>query len=370
MLPDAAHIQEKDHRVPRAARQGRPGQRAALHPGRRGRGAGADGGRAVPPDHPPPEAPRARVRRGRAHPRLRLGRPPDHARAVNHRIVFSGDIGRSGLPIIRDPEPPVGPDRHADRRVHLRRPGPRVGGRRRGPAGRGGPAHRGARRQGAHPGVRAGAGAGAGLRPACSSTARAGFPTIPIYVDSPLAVDTTTVFRMHPEVFDEREQLVADNVDAVRLLRWCATCGTWRTSKALNELRGPGRSSSPRAAWRSRAGSCTTWRTASATIATWCSSSASRRSTRSAAGSRAARRSSASWARTIPRRAEVETIGGYSAHADRNELRAWVRRLGGPIRRAFVVHGEAPALGAMATILREEGVREVILPKHGEAFDL
>ena len=71
-----------------------------------------------------------------------------------------------------------------------------------------------------------------------------------------------------------------------------------------------------------------------------------------------------------PRRAEVETIGGYSAHADRAELRAWVRRLGGPIRRAFVVHGETPALGAMAAILREEGVREVIQPKHGEAFEL
>ena len=39
----------------------------------------------------------------------------------------------------------------------------------------------------------------------------------------------------------------------------------------------------------------------------------------------------------------METIGGYSAHADRSELRAWVRRLGGPIRRAFVVHGEIPA---------------------------
>ena len=71
-----------------------------------------------------------------------------------------------------------------------------------------------------------------------------------------------------------------------------------------------------------------------------------------------------------PRRAEIETIGGYSAHADRGELRAWLRRLGGPIRRAFVVHGESQALGAMATILREEGVRDVVLPKHGEAFDL
>ncbi len=56
-----------------------------------------------------------------------------------------------------------------------------------------------------------------------------------------------------------------------------------------------------------------------------------------------------------PRKAEVETISGYSAHADRTELRAWVRRLGGPIRRAFVVHGEAPALAAMAAILRQEG---------------
>jgi metallo-beta-lactamase family protein len=70
------------------------------------------------------------------------------------------------------------------------------------------------------------------------------------------------------------------------------------------------------------------------------------------------------------RRAEVETIGGYSAHADRDELRAWVRNLGGPIRRAFVVHGEPPALEAMATILQDEGVKDVRVPKHGESFDL
>jgi metallo-beta-lactamase family protein len=70
------------------------------------------------------------------------------------------------------------------------------------------------------------------------------------------------------------------------------------------------------------------------------------------------------------RRAEVESITGYSAHADRDELRSWVRRLGGPVRRAFVVHGEPPALEAMSTILREEGVRDVRIPKHGESFEL
>jgi metallo-beta-lactamase family protein len=72
----------------------------------------------------------------------------------------------------------------------------------------------------------------------------------------------------------------------------------------------------------------------------------------------------------VERRAEVDTISGYSAHADRSELRAWLRGLGGPVRRAFVVHGETAALEAMAALLREDGVREVIIPRHGESFDL
>jgi metallo-beta-lactamase family protein len=71
-----------------------------------------------------------------------------------------------------------------------------------------------------------------------------------------------------------------------------------------------------------------------------------------------------------PVRAQVETIGGYSAHADRGELLAWVRRLGGPIRRAFVVHGEPGPLEAMAKTLLGAGVREVRVPQHGESFDL
>jgi metallo-beta-lactamase family protein len=72
----------------------------------------------------------------------------------------------------------------------------------------------------------------------------------------------------------------------------------------------------------------------------------------------------------LPARAEVATITGYSAHADRAELRAWVRKMGGPIRRAFVVHGEpGPAL-AMAQMLHEEGVQDVVVPKHGETFPL
>ena len=73
---------------------------------------------------------------------------------------------------------------------------------------------------------------------------------------------------------------------------------------------------------------------------------------------------------TLPRRAEVETIGGLLGPRRPDELRAWVRGIGGPIRRAFVVHGEPDALEAMAEILREEGVQEVVIPRLGQSFEL
>jgi len=47
---------------------------------------------------------------------------------------------------------------------------------------------------------------------------------------------------------------------------------------------------------------------------------------------------------------------------------AWLRALVGPIKRAFVVHGDDLAVATMVTILREEGVRDVIVPREGESF--
>ena len=66
-------------------------------------------------------------------------------------------------------------------------------------------------------------------------------------------------------------------------------------------------------------------------------------------------------ARVLQRHAPAEGL---------TELRAWVRALGGPVQRAFVVHGEAGPAAAMAQILKEEGVRQVVIPELGESFDL
>jgi len=285
----------------------------------------------------------------------------------NHRLVFSGDIGRSGLPIVRDPEPPTGPvdtlvveATYADRKHEsFNQAEARLAEAVRRVAARGGklliPAFAVGRAQ--------------ELIYSFHRLYREGqIPEIPIYLDSPLAVDITTVFRMHPEVFDRRERLieVTNELFDFPLLRYVRDVPE---SKALNSNNGPavimaasGMAESGRILHHLAHG-IGDHRNLILFVGFQAEHTLGRRIQ---SGQEKVR----ILGRDYERRAEVESITGYSAHADREELRAWIRHLGGPIRRAFVVHGEPPALDAMAGILREEGIKEVKIPGHGESFDL
>ncbi|HEV8612109.1 MAG TPA: MBL fold metallo-hydrolase [Gemmatimonadales bacterium] len=287
--------------------------------------------------------------------------------AGNHRLVFSGDIGRSGLPIIRDPEPPAGPidtlivestygDRDhestatsADRLTEIVR---RV-------AGRGGkiliPAFALGRVQ--------------ELVYALHQLANAGsIPALKIFVDSPLAVDATAVFRMHPEVFDRREQLVlsSDRIFDFPLLQYVKSV---EDSKRLNTLIGPaiiiaasGMAESGRILHH-LANHIGDSRNCVLLVGFQAEHTLGRRIEEGAKQVKI-------FGELRDVRAEVETVSGYSAHADRTELRAWVKALGGAVKRAFVVHGEAAPAAAMAQILKDEGVRNIVVPQLGESFDL
>jgi metallo-beta-lactamase family protein len=286
---------------------------------------------------------------------------------VNQRIVFSGDIGRSGLPIVRDPEPPSGPidtliveATYADRRHEsFAEAETRLAETVRRVAGRGGklmiPAFAVGRVQ--------------ELVYSLNQLYRAGqIPEVPIYVDSPLAVDVTTVFRLHPEVFDRRERMIeaTNELFDFPLLRYVREVSE---SKAVDANHGPaviisasGMAESGRILHHLAHG-IGDHRNLILFVGFQAEHTLGRRI-------QSGQEIVKIFGQEYQRRAEVETIDGYSAHADRDELRAWVRRLGGPVRRAFVVHGEPEALEAMAAILSEEGVREVRVPKHGESFDL
>lgn len=286
---------------------------------------------------------------------------------AGHRIVFSGDIGRPNLPIIRDPDPPSGPvDTLIMESTYGNRTHPsvtdseeRLGELVRDVAARGGkiliPAFAVGRTQelvySLHHLFR-----------------REKIPNIPIFIDSPLAVNATEVFRMHPEVFDRRELLLS-RTDAIFDFRLVTYVRDVAESRALNARPGP-------AIIIAASGMCEAGRILHhlthhigdhRNLVLFVGFQAEHTlGRRIQEGERSVR----IFGDMVESRAQVETLGGYSAHADREELRSWIRKLGGPVRRVFLVHGELDALTATADLVREEGIENVVIPQHGESFDL
>jgi metallo-beta-lactamase family protein len=286
---------------------------------------------------------------------------------TGHRLVFSGDIGRSGLPIIRDPEPPAGlvdtliiESTYANRtHESVADAEEKLGELVRRTAGKGGkvliPAFALGRTQELVYGLHQ-----------LFHTGR--IPGVPIFVDSPLAVDTTAVFRLHPDLFDRDERMIERTTALFDfpLVRYVRDVNE---SKKLNTMPGPaviiaasGMAESGRILHH-LANNLGDHRTVVLFVGFQGENTLGRRIQDGAKLVKVL-------GEELPVRATVETIGGYSAHADRDELRGWVRKLGGPIRRAFVVHGEPDAAQAMAKLLHEEGVRQIDLPKQGEGFEL
>ena len=193
-------------------------------------------------------------------------------------------------------------------------------------------------------------------------------PDIAIYIDSPMAVNATDVFRLHPEVFDRSEWLI-DETDRLFDFPMVHYVRDVEESKRLNSLSGP-------AVIISASGMCESGRILHhlknhignhRNLVLFVGYQASHTlGRRLKDGQKIVK----IFGREVERHAEVATLEGYSAHADRDELRHWIQQLGGPVQRAFVVHAEPAAAEAMATILHEEGVAEVVVPKHGESFEL
>lgn len=71
-----------------------------------------------------------------------------------------------------------------------------------------------------------------------------------------------------------------------------------------------------------------------------------------------------------PLRAEVRTISSLSAHADYQDMMAWLQGLGTPPRKVFVVHGESHALAAQAARLKSEFGWAAEVPYAEQVVDL
>ncbi len=285
-------------------------------------------------------------------------------RGVTKRIVFSGDVGRDGLPIIRDPHPPGG---GADVVLLESTYGNRDHA-----------SIEGARAQLARVVTDTAARGGKILVPAFSVgrtqelvydlhlLAKEGaIPQIPIYVDSPLAIDVTTVFAMHPEIFDQTEDLVRKVKDLFAFTQVHYTRDA-SESKALNAQHGPmiviaasGMAEAGRILHHLAHGASDP-RTTILIVGFQAEHTLGRRIVERAPMIRV-------FGEEIPLRARVEVLNGYSAHGDRMELQRWLDTVragnaNGATPVVHLVHGEPDAQDAFADQLRGAGYASVSTP--------
>jgi metallo-beta-lactamase family protein len=282
---------------------------------------------------------------------------------TQRRLVFSGDVGRWGLPIIRDPKPPQGADvvimesTYGDREHESVADMPGELARIvRETAARGGrvfiPAFAVGRTQELVYDLHRLALTGA-------------IPSIPIIIDSPLAIDATAVFAMHPEIFDKGEELIATVQDLFHfnLVEYTRDVAE---SKALNDRNGPmiviaasGMAENGRILHHLAHGA-PEQRNTILIVGFQAEHTLGRRIVEKQPTLRI-------FGEDVPLRARVEILNGYSAHADRNELQRWLDAVRGPSAQKLpvhLVHGEPRAQDALAEILRGKGY-EITTPERG-----
>jgi metallo-beta-lactamase family protein len=69
-------------------------------------------------------------------------------------------------------------------------------------------------------------------------------------------------------------------------------------------------------------------------------------------------------------KAKVETVLGYSGHADYNEILAWLMGFNRAPEKTFLVHGEPDASEAMAEKIRSQFGWDVVVPSYGDSFEI
>lgn len=195
-------------------------------------------------------------------------------------------------------------------------------------------------------------------------------PSLPIYVDSPMARNATAIFVKHPECFDEETFAQFRQGDGEPFgfsrLRYV---GSAEESKALNERSGP-------CIIISASGMCEGGRVLHHLRHTL----GDARNTVLFVGyqgdgtlGRRLRDGATTvnvFGEPVQVRAEIAGLDGFSAHADQSELLAWVTSLDPLPRTIYLVHGEPAPAETLAGLLREKTGANVRIPEPGEEFDL
>jgi metallo-beta-lactamase family protein len=280
------------------------------------------------------------------------------------RLVFSGDLGRWGRPMLRDPE--FAPE--ADVLLIESTYGDRLHNAADANEGLARIINAAVERQGPVIVPAFAVGRTQELIWRIRELEEAGrIPHLPVFIDSPMATDVTDLFCRHPEDHDIDMKLLMDEHRCPLCCKPYHFTRATEESKALNQWEGS-------FIVISASGMATGGR-----VVHHLKHRVSDKRTTvllvgfQAAGTRG--RALQEGAKTmrmhgqdIPVRAHVEVLHGLSAHADRSELLRWIGGFTSPPRRIYVVHGEPTAAEAFATSVRQQWPSDVRVAQDQEVI--
>jgi metallo-beta-lactamase family protein len=197
-------------------------------------------------------------------------------------------------------------------------------------------------------------------------------PYLPVYVDSPLSVNVTEVFRRHPECFDEETLAILHektNNDPFGFERLTYIRDV-EHSKELNDRPGP-------FVVIAASGMCDNGRI----VHHLANSIEDPRNMVIIAGYQAENTLGKKLVMRYPvvnvfgepheLKAEVVVLNSFSAHADRNELLSYLGKFNhGFIKRTFLVHGDPDQAEKLSDGLKSLGFGQIDIPTRGDWFDL
>jgi len=177
-------------------------------------------------------------------------------------------------------------------------------------------------------------------------------PPFPIYLDSPMAIAATSIYQRNNELFDEEGLQMVQSGELRRNLTTTRTCVKPGESRALNSVKGP-------CLIMAGSGMCTGGRimhhlrhnlpipeTAVLIVGFQSPGTLGRKLVDGA-------KSLMMFGEEVPVRASIHTMGGFSAHADQDGLLDWYGVMAPSRPRTIVTHGEDRARKALSDQLQK-----------------
>lgn len=192
---------------------------------------------------------------------------------------------------------------------------------------------------------------------------------VPVYVDSPLAISATEVFRKNLDCYDEEARAYIENGDNPLDFPNLKFTRTPDESRQLNEMQEP-------VIIISASGMCEAgrikhhlkhnlWRSNSTVlfVGYQAPGTLGRRILDGAEKVKI-------FGEEISINARIENIEGYSGHADQQGLLNWVSSFKNKPKKVFIVHGEPEVQYDFSKILKKQLKLETIIPDRGDSYEL